>query len=137
MNSLCKTDIERMSALAVEAAKSEDPVTQVAAAVYVDGERRAVGHNRFPAGIASFSARWVKVIKKTYVLHAELNVLLSSGPCENGTLYSTLYPCPACALAIIEQGISRVVYRDFRDYPDSENLFKEAGVEVVCCNLIE
>lgn len=56
----------------------------------------------------------------THAIHAEMNAILAcakAGICTEGAaLYCTHGPCPTCARAIIQAGISTVVFRvPFRD----------------------
>lgn len=67
-------------------------------------------------------------------VHAELNAILQAarfGPSTNGaTIYTTMFPCRACAMALINAGIKRVVAKnDYQDSEASKELFKWAGVE--------
>lgn len=65
-------------------------------------------------------------------LHAEINCLLKldyNNP-KQKTLYVTLSPCRMCAKAIVNAGVSEVVYdREYRDTSGLEML-KGAGVRV-------
>ena len=46
-----------------------------------------------------------------YVVHAELNAILNSKHDLKGcSIYVSLFPCNECAKAIIQSGISRIVY---------------------------
>jgi dCMP deaminase len=68
-------------------------------------------------------------------IHAEMNALanLSREIHKGATLYTTVFPCPACAKNLLAYGIKRVVYKREYDAEESRlsmNLFKEAGVEV-------
>ncbi|MBD3260503.1 MAG: bifunctional diaminohydroxyphosphoribosylaminopyrimidine deaminase/5-amino-6-(5-phosphoribosylamino)uracil reductase RibD, partial [Candidatus Altiarchaeales archaeon] len=71
--------------------------------------------------------------------HAEVEALNSAGDCRGATLYVSLEPCshegrtPACTDAIINAGVSRVVYAADDPTPKvrgREELL-EAGVEVL------
>ena len=56
------------------------------------------------------------------------------------TLYITIPPCSDCAKAIIQAGITRVIYKNLPSpgstlgYAHAAELFKEAGVELVQFN---
>ena len=68
-------------------------------------------------------------------VHAEQNALCQSArlgiSVEGATLYCRMTPCRTCAMLIINSGISRVVCeRKYHDGEESENLFREAGVEL-------
>jgi len=56
---------------------------------------------------------------RTHELHAELNAVLYAArhgvPTGGTTLYMTLSPCVACAKALYQAGVVRVVYRDTYD----------------------
>lgn len=68
-------------------------------------------------------------------IHAEMNALanLSRDIHQGATLYTTLFPCPACAKNLLAYNFKRVVYK--RDYDIGESslsieLLRQAGVQV-------
>ena len=66
------------------------------------------------------------------LLHAEINALLKldyNNP-KDKVMYLTLSPCQNCAMAIINSGIKKVVYKDV--YRDKKGiaLLEEANIEV-------
>ncbi len=66
------------------------------------------------------------------LLHAEMNALLKldyNCP-KDKIMYLTLSPCEYCAMAVINSGIKKVIYRDkYRDEAGI-NLLLAAGIEV-------
>ena len=72
--------------------------------------------------------------KYPYVCHAELNAILNAnGNLKGCTLYVDLFPCNECAKAVIQAGISRVVYlsdkyKDSDSTKASKRMFDAAGV---------
>lgn len=80
-------------------------------------------------------------LKYKYAAHAERNLI--SFAARNGikteglTVYSTHYPCSACAGAIIQAGIKCIIvgYGEFKsadgDIEHSANMFREAQVEII------
>lgn len=101
----------------LSAMRSKDPSTQVGA-VIVSNEHRVVsiGYNGFPNGCGDDVFPWDREgefgnTKYPYVVHAELNAILNSKNDLRGcSLYVSLFPCNECAKAIIQSGISRIVY---------------------------
>ena len=101
----------------LSAMRSKDPSTQVGA-VIVSGEHRVVsiGYNGFPNGCSDDEFPWDRegdfgATKYPYVVHAELNAILNSKNDLRGcSIYVSLFPCNECAKAIIQSGISRIVY---------------------------
>ena len=74
--------------------------------------------------------------KYIYVCHAELNAILNchGGSLKDAVCYTTLFPCNECAKAIIQSGISEVVYLSdkYADTPStvaSKKMFDSAGVK--------
>ena len=75
--------------------------------------------------------------KYMYVCHAELNAILNSAHnnLKGARVYVTLFPCNECAKAIIQSGISEVVYYGDK-YHDSDSsvaarfMSKKAGVRL-------
>lgn len=127
----------------LSAKRSKDPSTQVGA-VIVSREHRVVGigYNGFPNGCSDDEFPWDRegefgCTKYPYVVHAELNAILNSSRDLSGcSIYVSLFPCNECAKAIIQSGISRIVYESDK-YADSDGtiaskrMLRAAGVELV------
>jgi dCMP deaminase len=117
---------------------SKDPSTKVGA-VLVNPYTKVVigmGYNGFPRGVVDHEWRYTnRAVKYEYVVHAELNAILNATEkLDEAILYVTLSPCNECAKAIIQSGITRVVYKDYRDNEYTSRMFKEAYVEMVKYN---
>ncbi len=98
--------------------RSKDPSTQVGACI-IDGDKRilSTGYNGFPKGCSDDEFPWNRdedagETKYQYVVHAELNAILNASgkKLAGATLYVGLFPCNECAKAIIQSGITEVVY---------------------------
>lgn len=68
-------------------------------------------------------------------IHAEPNVICQAArfgiPLNEATIYVLFTPCRNCAMLIINSGIKRVVCNQrYHDYKDTEEMFKQAGVEL-------
>ena len=128
------------------AKRSKDPNCQVGAVIVSSDDRiLSVGYNGLPNGCSDDEFPWIKDAaseldtKYPYVCHAELNAILNfkgdSRELKGSTLYVTIYPCNECAKAIIQAGISKVVYIK-NGQPDSvaniasTKLLEAAGVEI-------
>lgn len=116
-------------------------------AVIVNNKRiLTTGYNGAPSGIETcrergFCLREKRGIKSgenqeiCYAVHAEQNAIVQAAKLgtklDGATLYCTHQPCSMCTRIIINSGIKRVFYK--YPYPDSfsEQLFKEAGVELI------
>lgn len=132
-----------MSMAHLSALRSKDPNTQVGACI-VNPEKRVVGlgYNGFPKGCNDDDFPWDRKgefleTKYPYVVHAELNAILNSiQDLKNCTIYVSLFPCNECAKAIIQSGITCVVYESDK-YNGTEGniaskkMFRDAGVELV------
>ena len=71
---------------------------------------------------------------RCYGNHAEQDALrkMIRPSKESVSAFVTRYPCDECAKALIDAGIKLVVYgREFSISEKAEQMFKEAGVEVV------
>lgn len=123
--------------------RSKDPNTKVGACI-VNPERRVVGlgYNGFPFGCSDDLYPWQREgefldTKYPFVVHAELNAILNSIQNLKGcTIYVSLFPCNECAKAIIQSGITRVIYEEDKYDGTQANLaskrmFHDAGVELV------
>lgn len=105
-----------MGVALLAAKRSKDPSTQVGACI-VDQDNIIIstGYNGFPKGCSDDEFSWERIgedNKYAYVVHAELNAILNSGgrSLKGSTLYVALFPCNECTKAIIQAGISEVVY---------------------------
>jgi len=68
-------------------------------------------------------------------LHAEQNAIIQAAlfgvSIENSIIYSVTQPCVVCAKMIINAGIKRVVFDETYPDPLAEQMFEEAGVDLV------
>jgi dCMP deaminase len=68
-------------------------------------------------------------------LHAEQNVIIQAAyhgiPISGATLYCTNKPCVICSKMIINAGIIKIYYEEGYEDPMSEQMFAEAGLEVL------
>lgn len=130
-----------MGVALLSAQRSKDPNTQVGACI-VNRDKKivGVGYNGFPTGCSDDELPWNREgnfldTKYPYICHAEMNAILNSisRDLKGATLYVVLFPCNECAKAIIQSGISEVVYLSDK-YKDSEAvkaskiMFKQTGV---------
>ena len=125
----------------LSAKRSKDPVTQVGACIVIDDKIIGIGYNGFPRGNNDDNMPWGKEgeyleTKYTYVVHAELNSILNSNKSvKDATIYVTHFPCNECSKAIIQSGISKVVYfsdkhKDKDSTKASVRMLENAGIEV-------
>ena len=125
----------------LSAERSKDSGTQVGVCIVGrDNKILSLGYNGMPTGCMDDSMPWGREghpldTKYMYVCHAELNAILNctKGDLRGAKLYTTLFPCNECAKAIIQSGITEVVY--FLDkYADtdaiiaSKKMFDMVGV---------
>ncbi len=121
--------------------RSKDPNTQVGACIVSDDNKiLSMGYNGFPKGCSDDEFPWDREgdpleTKYPYVTHSELNAILNyrGGSLEGTKLYVSLFPCNECAKAIIQAGITTVVYDDdkYNGTPmniAAKRLFDAAGV---------
>ena len=125
----------------LSAKRSKDPVTQVGACIVMDDKIIGIGYNGFPRGNNDDNMPWGKEgeyleTKYPYVVHAELNAILNSNKSvKDATIYVTHFPCNECSKAIIQSGISKVVYfsdkhKDKDSTKASIRMLQNAGIEV-------
>lgn len=107
-----------MGVALLSARRSKDPNTQVGACI-VNEKKKIVGagYNGLPIGCDDNEFPWAKEgdllqTKYPYICHAELNAILNNiGMDLHGCkIYTALFPCNECAKAIIQSGISEVIY---------------------------
>ena len=108
--------IKRFMHLTSEIAKwSKDPSRKIGA-IIVGNYKQIIsqGYNGFPRGVNDSDERYQdRETKYKFVVHAEMNAILSAkGRDLTGcSIYITSSPCNECMKAIIQSGITRVVYR--------------------------
>ncbi len=106
------------------AQRSKDPNTQVGACIVSqDKIIISTGYNGMPKGCSDDEFPWSREGEDTkypYVVHAELNAILNANgrDLRGSRLYVALFPCNECAKAIIQSGVSEVVYLSDK-YKDS------------------
>ena len=107
-----------MGVALLSAKRSKDPSTQVGACIVNDKNKIVgAGYNGLPIGCDDDEFPWEKRgdfldTKYPYVCHAELNAILNNiGMDLKGCrIYTALFPCNECSKAIIQSGISEVIY---------------------------
>jgi dCMP deaminase len=107
-----------MGVALLSARRSKDPSTQVGACIVNDKNKIVgAGYNGLPMGCDDDEFPWEKKgdflqTKYPYVCHAELNAILNNiGMDLRGCkIYTALFPCNECTKAIIQSGISEVIY---------------------------
>ncbi len=119
---------------------SKDRRTKIGAVIVgPDNEIRSTGHNGYPRGLDDDVAeRQQKPEKDYWFEHAERNAIFNAariGVALKGcTLYTQRAPCEACARAVVQAGIAKVVVhapwcREESDrHPRSRQIFAECGV---------
>jgi len=107
-----------MGVALLSAKRSKDPGTQVGACI-VNPKNKIVGagYNGLPTGCHDDDFPWGKEgdfldTKYPFVCHAELNAILNNIGMDLGgcRIYTALFPCNECAKAIIQAGITEVIY---------------------------
>lgn len=125
----------------LSAQRSKDNHTQVGACIVDENNKiLSVGYNGMPTGCDDDDMPWERdgdpiFTKYAYVCHAELNAILNyNGASLKGSrLYVTLFPCNECAKAIIQKGISEIIYMSDK-YADSmatiasKKMFDKVGI---------
>lgn len=119
-----------MGVALLSAKRSKDPNTQVGACI-VNGKNKIVGagYNGLPIGCSDDDFPWEKQgefldTKYPYICHAELNAILNNiGMDLTGCkIYAALFPCNECAKAIIQAGITEVIF--LSDKYEGNDVFK-------------
>jgi len=119
---------------------SKDPSTAVGAIVVRGRNKQVVGgYNGFAAGVNDTEQRLNnRELKLKLTIHAEMNCLLTAKEDLQGcTIICNRPPCVPCTSAIIQSGITHVVWRkppqDFidrwgTDFELSKEIMEEANV---------
>ncbi len=107
-----------MGVALLSAKRSKDPSTQVGACIVNDKNKIVgAGYNGLPIGCDDDDFPWQKQgefldTKYPYICHAELNAILNNiGMALSGCkIYTALFPCNECTKAIIQAGITEVIF---------------------------
>ncbi len=129
----------------LSASRSKDPNTQVGACIVSDSNRiLSIGYNGTPNNFNDDDFPWNREgkteneTKYPYVCHAELNAILNfagtRSELKGSRIYVDLFPCNECAKAIIQSGISEVIYLSdkYNGTPGNEAsklLFDQCGIK--------
>lgn len=137
-----KWDEYFMGIALLSAERSKDPHTSVGACIVSqDNKILSVGYNGMPRGCSDDEYPWCREAeseldtKYLYVCHAELNAILNytGTNMQNAKIYTTLFPCNECTKALIQAGISEVIYLSDK-YSDTSSviaakrMMKSAGI---------
>ena len=129
------------------AKRSKDPNSQVGACI-VSKENIIIstGYNGMPKGCSDDEYPWAREgaandTKYPYVVHAEINAILNAAgrSLAGSRIYVSLFPCNECAKAIIQTGISEVIYLSDK-YANtdatcaSKRMLNSAGVKLTQLN---
>ncbi|HSR88776.1 MAG TPA: dCMP deaminase family protein [Candidatus Udaeobacter sp.] len=110
----------------VIAERSKDPSSQVGAVIANQNNVVVgIGYNGFPRGIDNEKFPWEREggfldTKYAYVCHAEENAIYNANASvKEGKIYSTLFPCNECVKAMIQNGITEVIFESDK-YHDAD-----------------
>ena len=121
---MSSTPVDLLAHALAEARRGRDEGgVPIGAALVVDGEVVAVGHNR-------------RVQQNSAIRHGETDCLeragrLPASTYARATMYTTLSPCDMCTGAILLYKIPRVVIGENRTFYGGEDLLRARGVDVV------
>lgn len=119
---------------------SKDPTSKVGAVIVKNKKIISIGYNGFPKDIGDYNYRYDnKSLKRTMVIHAEVNAILNANNSVAGSsLYTNKSTCHECAKIIIQSGIVKVFMPKINNkssWVDSQNhaknMYQESGVEVI------
>ena len=117
-----------MGVALLSAQRSKDNNTQVGSCIVNPHNKiLSMGYNGMPTGCNDDRMPWERKgtpldTKYLYVCHAELNAILnySCGSLRGARIYTTLFPCNECTKAIIQAGITEVIYYSDK-YADTDS----------------
>ncbi|MBQ7636098.1 MAG: dCMP deaminase family protein [Lachnospiraceae bacterium] len=137
-----KWDEYFMGIALLSAQRSKDPNTSVGACIVsADNKILSVGYNGMPKGCSDDEYPWEREgttleTKYVYVCHAELNAILNytGTDLKGAKVYTTLFPCNECTKALIQAGLSEIIYysdkyRDTDTDIAAKRMLKSAGVK--------
>lgn len=105
------------------ASKSKDPSSQYGAAI-ATRENRVVstGYNGLPRGVEYREELLIRPDKYFYMVHAEQNAIFNAAALGTPTAGCRIYllkpPCAECAKAIVQCGLSEVIFKTYHEMVD-------------------
>jgi len=109
-----------------------------------DHEIISTGYNGIPRGVKDRPSRMERPAKYLWTSHAEENAIAHAArigvSVRGATAYVTHHPCCRCARALIQAGISRIVYPvsasgtvgiASEEFQIAADMFGEAGISIV------
>ncbi len=123
-----------MGVALLSACRSKDPNTQVGACIVNDKNKIVgAGYNGLPIGCNDDDFPWENQgafleTKYPYICHAELNAILNNigMDLQGCKIYTALFPCNECTKAIIQSGITEVIY--LSDKYEGTDIFKASKI---------
>lgn len=121
------------------ARRSKDPSTKVGCVIVgPDREVRSMGYNGLPRGVEDLAERMERPAKYLWTSHAEENAVAQAArigvSLKGCTAYVTHFPCARCARALIQAGITEIIYgggttkMPTEEFQVADALLTEAGV---------
>lgn len=132
-----------MGVAQLAAKRSRDTNTQVGACIVKDKKIISTGYNGMPrtcddCGLPTGRDGNFLATKYPYTVHAEMNAILNAPSTDltDCTLYVTHFPCCECAKAILQTGISKIVYLENKHPKDdiyiaADVMFALSAIKVV------
>ncbi|ASP28026.1 deoxycytidylate deaminase [Spiroplasma corruscae] len=142
-NNYIDWDTYFLAMVKLNAMRSKDPDTQVGAIIVNDLKHIvSTGYNGLPRGLNDDDYPWkrdetLEKSKYAYVVHAELNAILSSNSnVRDCIIYTSLFPCNECVKSIIQSGIKKIIYSNDKYDGTAQNIvakkmLKDANIETV------
>jgi dCMP deaminase len=128
-----------------ESKKSSDWWRQIGAILIRDKKAILVSHNSpipsdntpniFGDPRSNFDAQDAQYKDLGKFIHGEANIIAQAAkkgiPTEGASLYTTTFPCPACAKLIAVAGIKEVYYAKGYSMLDAEDILKTFGIKLI------
>jgi dCMP deaminase len=136
-------DLQCMGVAMKEAQKSPDWWRQVGSVIVKNGEIIFSGYNKHkPTEQTSYingdprsNFDAGKNIEVSIALHGEAGLIATAAregiSLQGASIYVTTFPCPNCAMLIMQSGIKKVYYKDGYSLLHAEEMFQSAGIEIV------
>lgn len=116
------------------------PRLAVGSVLVKDGMVLSTGYNGAPRGLPHCIDVGCRIVDGhcARVVHSEVNAILQAAyhgiPTAGSTLYTQYLSCEHCAKALVNAGVTRIVYRDYYKNADNtytKNLLKKAKVKIL------
>jgi len=129
---ISKNDYFMLQAIIVSLRSHDESTRHGCVVVAPDGKVLTQGYNGYPKGCPDHAMPTTRPDKYLCILHSEENAFLSCNESLEGCImYVTGHPCVKCFAAIIQKGVSEVVYGPVQSTSRNSPHLEDSNSEII------